>query len=179
MVCNRCIMVVEAELKKRGLKPTSVKLGEAQVAELINENQLAELKNCLENLGFELIEDKRKQMVEQIKSTIINLVHYQTEPLQINLSDFLKEKINRDYTHMSNIFSEIEQTTIEKYFINQKIERAKELLSNSELTLSEIAFQLNYSSVAHLSAQFKKTTKLTPTEHKRLAGDGRKVVDSI
>lgn len=179
MVCNRCIMVVEAELKKLGLNPASVELGEVEIADIPTEGQLAQLNNNLQNLGFELIEDKRKQMVEQIKSTIISLVHYRAEPLQINLSDFLKEKINHDYTYMSNIFSEMEQTTIEKYFINQKIERAKELLSYGELTLSEIAFQLDYSSVAHLSAQFKKVTSLTPTQHKLLAGDSRKTLDSI
>lgn len=180
MVCNRCNMVVELELKKLNLTPLSVTLGEVSIKEDINDSQKQEISNVLLSLGFELIDDKRSRLIEQIKTSIVDLIHYSGDSeLKVNLSDFLSEKINHDYNYMSNIFSEVEGTTIEKYLIAQKIERVKELLVYDELTLSEIADQLNYSSVAHLSSQFKKTTGLTPSHFKQIGNEKRKPLDKV
>ena len=180
MVCNRCNMVVELELKKLNLTPLSVTLGEVSIEEDINDGQKQEISNVLLSLGFELIDDKRSRLIEQIKTSIVDLIHYSgNSELKVNLSDFLSEKINHDYNYMSNIFSEVEGTTIEKYLIAQKVERVKELLVYDELTLSEIADQLNYSSVAHLSSQFKKTTGLTPSHFKQVGSEKRKPLDKV
>lgn len=180
MVCNRCNMVVELELKKLNLTPLSVTLGEVSIEEDINDSQKQEISNVLLSLGFELIDDKRSRLIEQIKTSIVDLIHYSGDSeLKVNLSDFLSEKIHHDYNYMSNIFSEVEGTTIEKYLITQKIERVKELLVYDELTLSEIADQLNYSSVAHLSSQFKKTTGLTPSHFKQIGSEKRKPLDKV
>lgn len=180
MVCNRCNMVVELELKKLNLTPLSVTLGEVSIEEDINDGQKQEISNVLLSLGFELIDDKRSRLIEQIKTSIVDLIHHSGDSeLKVNLSDFLSEKINHDYNYMSNIFSEVEGTTIEKYLIAQKVERVKELLVYDELTLSEIADQLNYSSVAHLSSQFKKTTGLTPSHFKQVGSEKRKPLDKV
>lgn len=180
MVCNRCIMVVENELKNFGWHPTSVVLGEAILEEDLNETEKKQISNRLQELGFELIDDKKSQLIEHTKTLIIQLIHYANdEPLKTNLSDYLRDRLHHDYNYLSNLFSEIEGTTIEKYFIAQKIERVKELLVYDELTLSEIAFQLNYSSVAHLSSQFKKVTGLTPSYFKNIKSNKRKPLDGI
>lgn len=179
MVCDRCIMVVESELEKLGLNPTSVTLGEATVAEDISESDRTRVKDRLHSLGFELIDDKKDRLIDQIKTLIINLVHYNKEGLKVNLSDYLSDHIHLEYNYISNIFSEEEGITIEKYFIAQKIERVKELLVYDELSLSEIAFQLNYSSVAHLSSQFKKTTGITPSQFKKAESKNRKPLDKV
>jgi len=180
MVCNRCKMVVKTELEKLGFNPVFVKLGEVElVQENLNTAQSEAIKKALSNFGFELLTDKKKQIIEQIKTTIIELVHYQNEPLKSNLSDYLSKKLNTEYAYLSAIFSEIEQNTIEKYFIQQKIEKAKELLTYGEHSLSEIAFQLNYSSVAHLSAQFKKISGQTPSQYKQSQDLNRKTLDEI
>lgn len=168
MVCDRCKMAVETVFDKLDLNPTNVVLGEVELAEeSLSERTYQEMKIALENLGFELLEDKRKAVVAQIKAVIVELAHYSKEPLKVNLSDYLSEKLSADYTSLSTAFSTEERNTIEHYYIQQKIEKAKELLSYGELTLSEIAFQLNYSSVAHLSAQFKKEAGLTPSQFKQ------------
>lgn len=179
MVCNRCKMVVKAELEKLGFNPISVELGEVSLAEIISVNDKIKIAEKLNQFGFELLEDRKTQIAEQLKTSIINLVHYTKEPLKVNLSAYLSEQINLDYTHLSTIFSEIENQTIEKYFIAQKIEKAKEILTYGELTLSEIAYQLNYSSVAHLSAQFKKVTGSTPSVFKLEKLERRKTLDEI
>jgi len=179
MVCNRCKMVVKAELEKLGFKPLSVELGEATLAENISSEDKINIAERLTHFGFELLADKKTQIAEQIKTAIINLVHYTKEPLKINLSAYLSEQVKMEYTSLSSIFSEIENQTIEKYFIAQKIEKAKEMLTYGELTLSEIAYQLNYSSVAHLSAQFKKVTGITPSVYKAASTDSRKMLDEI
>lgn len=180
MVCNRCNMVVETELKRLGYTPISVALGEVTIVENLSESHKKEVAKMLESFGFELIDDKRSRLIEQIKTNIVELIHYSAdERLKTNLSDFLSEKMNLEYNYMSNIFSEMEGTTIEKYFISQKIERVKELLVYDELSLSEIADQLNYSSVAHLSAQFKKTTGLTPSHFKKIGAEKRKPLDKV
>ncbi len=179
MVCNRCKMVVKAELEKLGFNPISVELGTVSIKENISADDKMKLSERLNSFGFELLEDKKTQITEQIKTSIINLVHYTKEPLKINLSSYLSEHLNIEYPQLSAIFSEIENQTIEKYFIAQKIEKAKEMLTYGELTLSEIAYQLNYSSVAHLSAQFKKVTTLTPSVYKNETSDKRKTLDEI
>ena len=179
MVCDRCKMVVKAELKKLGLNPVSVELGKVVLAENTQAGDELKIAESLSHFGFELLVDKKTQLAEQIKTCIINLVHYSKEPLKINLSSYLSEHIHLEYPQLSAIFSEVENQTIEKYFIAQKIEKAKEMLTYGELTLSEIAYQLNYSSVAHLSAQFKKVTSLTPTVYKTLTSDLRKALDKI
>lgn len=180
MVCSRCNMVVESELKKMGHTPLSVKLGEVTLDEELTTNQKLQVNNALESLGFELIDDKRSRLIEQIKTTIVELIHHSNDnSLKTNLSDYLNNKLHHDYNYMSNIFSEVEGTTIEKYFIAQKIERVKELLVYDELTLSEIADKLNYSSVAHLSSQFKKTTGLTPSYFKKIGAEKRKPLDMV
>lgn len=160
-------MVVESEFEKLGLQTISVELGEAELQNQITENQKEVLLKNLQVLGFDLIDDKKSKTVEKIKNLIIDLVHHKNSELKINLSDYLAENLNQDYNSLSNLFSEIENTTIEKYFISQKIEKVKELLIYNELSLSEIADILNYSNVAHLSNQFKKITGLTPTHFKQ------------
>ena len=172
-------MVVKTELEKLGFNPISVELGEVSLTENLSLNDKLIIAEKLSQFGFELLEDKKNQIAEQVKTTIINLVHYSKEPLKINLSSYLSEQVNLEYTQLSAVFSEVENQTIEKYFIAQKIEKAKEILTYGELTLSEIAYQLNYSSVAHLSTQFKKVTGLTPSAYKSQIFDKRKTLDEI
>lgn len=179
MVCNRCKMVVKAELEKLGFNPIRVELGEVVLPENISQEEKIKIEKHLSLFGFALLEDKKTQIAEQIKTSIINLVHYLKDPLKINLSTYLSEELHLEYPYLSSIFSEVEDQTIEKYFIAQKIEKAKEMLTYGELTLSEIAFQLNYSSVAHLSAQFKKVTGTTPSAYKSVPSDKRKTLDEI
>ncbi|MDQ6529750.1 AraC family transcriptional regulator [Flavobacterium sp. LHD-85] len=167
MVCSRCKMVVKSEFEKLGLQPISVELGEVELQEEINDAQKEVLLENLQALGFDLIDDKKTKTVERIKNLIVDLVHHKNNDLKINLSEYLAENLNQDYNSLSNLFSEIENTTIEKYFISQKIEKVKELLIYNELSLSEIADILNYSNVAHLSNQFKKITGFTPTSFKQ------------
>lgn len=179
MVCNRCIMVVKNELVKLGFHPLSLTLGEVELDREVNDNEKHIINKHLQTFGFELIDDRKSRLIGQIKSLIIELVHYQNNELKSNLSDILVSKLHHDYTYLSNLFSEVEGTTIEKYFIAQKIEKVKELLVYDELSLSEIAFQLNYSSVAHLSNQFKKVTGLTPSHFKNIKTDKRKPLDKV
>lgn len=180
MVCDRCKMVVETELKKLGFNPVSVQLGGVEIKqESLSEVQDKELKIALKRFGFELLTDRKEQLVEQIKTEIIGLVHYPTVQLKTNLSDYLSDKLALEYTSLSVMFSEKEHQTIEKFFISQKIEKVKELLTYGEKSLSEIAFFLNYSSVAHLSAQFKKVTGATPTAYKLNQNPVRNTLDKI
>lgn len=179
MVCNRCIMVVQNELDKLGLKTKSVTLGEAVLEKEPSAEEKKLLEAVLIPLGFELIDDKKSRLIEKIKNTIIRLVHHQSEEIKNNLSDILSKELHHDYNYLSNLFSEVEGTTIEKYFIAQKIEKVKELLVYDEMSLSEIAFRLNYSSVAYLSNQFKKVTGLTPSHFKQIKADRRKPLDKV
>lgn len=179
MVCNRCIMVVRSQLEQLGISPLSVELGLAVLPVEVTEEVYQAVKASLEPLGFELLDDKKSQLTEQIKDAIIQLVHYSGGNLKVNLSDYLAEKFHRDYGFMSKLFSETTQTTIEKYFIAQKIERAKELLVYGELSLNEIADQLNYSSAAYLSAQFKSVTGLTPSYFRKIKENKRKSLDEV
>jgi AraC-like DNA-binding protein len=168
MVCIRCKMVVKDELAKLGLHYVVVDLGEADVMESITTEQHDQLKSALLRSGLELMDDKKSVLIEKIKNVIIELVHYSEEPLTINFSEYLSRKLNHDYTYLANLFSEVQGTTIEKFLIAHKIERVKELLVYNELNLTEIAYQMHYSSVAHLSSQFKKVTGLTPSHFKQL-----------
>lgn len=179
MVCNRCIMVVEKQLKGLGLKPVSVELGIAVLPGKVTEDIYHAVKESLEPFGFELIDDRRSQVIERIKDAVIELVHYNDNNLKVNLSDYLASKLNRDYSSLSKLFSEVTNTTIEKYLIAQKIERAKELLAYGELSLNEIADKLNYSSAAHLSAQFKSVTGLTPSYFKKMKENKRTPLDEV
>lgn len=179
MVCNRCIMVVQSLLDKVGIVPLSIKLGEVVLEKEIDEKIKAKFAQELQSVGFQLIDDKKSRLIEQIKTTIIELVHYENNDLKINLSDYLSDRLHHDYNYLSNLFSEVEGTTIEKYFITQKIERVKELLVYDELTLNEIAYQLNYSSTAHLSTQFKKVTGFTPSHFKKIKENKRKPLDEV
>lgn len=179
MVCNRCIIVMKNELEKLGLSAISIKLGEVIFEKNITVEEKEKLNDALLELGFQIIDDKKSRIIEKIKNTIIELVHHQENEAKTNLSDILSTKLHHDYNYLSNLFSEIEGTTIEKYFIAQKIERVKELLVYDEFSLSEIAFQLNYSSVAYLSNQFKKITGLTPSHFKQIKEEKRKPLDEV
>lgn len=179
MVCNRCIMVIESELQKLNLKPVEVALGEALFERELTADEKLTISRAIEPLGFSLIDDRRSQLIEKIKTAIVALVHQQGNQLNINLSDYLSDLLHHDYKYLTHLFTEVEGTTIEKYFIAQKIEKVKELLVYDEFTLSEIAFQLNYSSAAHLSGQFKKVTGLTPSYFKSIREQKRKPLDEV
>jgi AraC-like DNA-binding protein len=168
MVCIRCKMVVKSELEKLGLQYTVIELGEAEINTDISDDTKEKLDTALKKQGLELMDDRKSMLIEKIKTSIIELIHYSDYLLKINLSDYLASKINYDYTYLANLFSEVQGTTIEHFFIFHKIERVKELLVYDELNLKEIAFKLHYSSVAHLSNQFKKVTGLTPSHFKQL-----------
>lgn len=179
MVCNRCIMVVQNELDKLSLNVKNIKLGEVILDKELTSKEKDNLNDALIPLGFEIIDDKKSRIIEKIKNIIIDLVHHQDNEMKTNLSDLLSAELHHDYNYLSNLFSEVEGTTIEKYFIAQKIEKVKELLVYDELSLSEIAFRLNYSSVAYLSNQFKKVTGLTPSHFKKIKEDKRKPLDNL
>lgn len=179
MVCIRCKMVVKSELRKLGLHYITVDLGEAEIFENISTEQLTILDAALRKSGLELMDDKKSMLVEKIKTVIIELVHYQEDQIKVNLSDYLSEKLKQDYTYLSHLFSEVKGTTIEKYYLSHKIEKVKELLVYDELNLSEIAYKLHYSSVAHLSNQFKKMTGLTPSHFKELKHKRRSGLNNL
>ena len=179
MVCSRCVMMVRSVLQDLGFDVGEIVLGEAVLNQEITEMQKQSIIEAFKPLGFELIDDKRGRIIEKVKNIIIDLVHNQNSSLSVNLSDLLADELHHDYSYLSNLFSEVEGTTIEKFFIAQKIEKVKELLVYDELTLSEIAERLNYSSVAHLSSQFKKVTGLTPSYFKQIKEFKRKPLDEV
>lgn len=179
MVCDRCVLVVKTELELSGFTPISIQLGEAQIKEEPTTPQLEQLSQKLNLLGFELIENPKQRIIEKIKNLIIESVHYSDRDLNINLSSYLETQLHKDYNYLSNLFSDAENSTIEKFFINQKIERVKELLTYGELSLSEIADQMGYSHISYLSAQFKKITGQTPSQFKQLNKSTRKSLDKI
>lgn len=168
MVSARCKMTVKKQLKKLGLHCVYVDLGEVEILEELQTEQREQLKRALRKSGLELMDDKKTILVEKIKNVIVEMVHYEEGPLKIKFSILLAEKLHHDYTYLSNLFSEVTGTTIERYIIAHKIERVKELILYGELNMTEIAYLLNYSSVAHLSNQFKKVTELTPTEFRKM-----------
>lgn len=179
MVCPRCITAVRNELEQMNLTIATIELGEAEIANELSTEEQHHLEQSLKKLGFELIGDRKSKMIEQIKTEIIYLVHHSDEVMKTNLSSWLSEKLNYDYTYLSNLFSEIEATTIEKYYIAQRIEKVKELLVYDELSLTEIADSLGYSSAAYLSSQFKKVTGLTPTFYKSIKETKRRNIDDL
>lgn len=167
MVCIRCNMLVKEQLKKITLRNTVVKLGEVQITGELTEAELNEFRTRLLKFGLEVLDDKKSILIEKIKKVIIELIHYDDEPLKINFSAYLSKKLNHEYTYMANLFSEVEGINIEHYLISHKIERVKELLVYDKLSLTEISYKLNYSSVAHLCNQFKKITGNTPANFKK------------
>ena len=179
MVSNRCKMTVKEELKKLGLHFIFVDLGEVEVMESLSQDQRNELKQALYNSGLELMDDKRSMLIEKIKTVIIEMVHHTDEPIKINFSNYLSEKLSHDYTYLANLFSEIQGTTIEQFIISHKIERIKELIIYGELNITEIAWKMNYSSVAHLSNQFKKVTGLSPTHFKQMKDKRRNPLEEV
>ena len=179
MVSNRCKMAVKEELKKLGLHFIVVELGEVEIMEKISTEQRVLLQTGLLNSGLELMDDRRSVLIERIKNVIIEMVHHSDEEIRVNFSHYLSEKLNHDYTYLANLFSEVQGTTIEQFIIAHKIERIKELIIYGELNITEIAWKMNYSSVAHLSNQFKKMTGLTPTHFKNLKDKRRSPIEDI
>lgn len=179
MVCNRCILVVKDTLDTLGMPSKEIKLGEITFDIFPTEPQYKALNTALTQLGFEILDTKKSQLIERIKNTIIAIVHHQDTRLKTNLSDILSVTLNMDYSYLSNLFSDMEGLTIEKYFIAQKIEKVKELLAYDEYSLTEIADKLNYSSVAYLSNQFKKVTGYSPTDFKNKHTVKRKSLDEV
>jgi AraC-like DNA-binding protein len=178
MVSNRCKMLVKDELKKLNLH-FIVNMGEVEIMENITDEQREQFRLALRESGLELMDDKKAMLIEKIKTIIIEMVHYTDELPKSNFSDYLSEKLNHDYTYLANLFSEYQGTTIEKYIIIHKIERVKELIIYNEVNLTEIAWMMHYSSVAHLSNQFKKITGLTPSHFKQLKVKSRSPIEDI
>lgn len=168
MVSLRCKMVVKSELEKLGIIYGEIDLGKAELKQEITQEQYKQLKINLFKSGLELMDDKKAMLIEKIKNIVIELVHYSDDWPNMNFSSFLSEKMEMDYTHLSNLFSEVTGSTIEHFIIAHKVEKVKELLLYDELSISEISFKLHYSSVAHLSNQFKKVTGLSPSYFKKL-----------
>ncbi|HET6272815.1 MAG TPA: AraC family transcriptional regulator [Bacteroidota bacterium] len=181
MVCNRCIKVVGEELKNLGLDVRSLSLGEAVVGGEVQGALLESVKRALEQNGFELIEDRRIKTIERIKQAILKLVRSEALETEFSgkYSEYLARELSQDYHGLSTLFSSLESMTIEHYTILQKIERVKELLKYGELTLSEISYKLGYSSVAHLSNQFKKVTGMTPSQFKKMVANVRLPLDKV
>lgn len=179
MVCIRCKMIVRDVITKEGLHIKTVELGEAEVTESERDIDREKIRASLAVYGLELMEDHKSMLIEKIKNIIVELVHYSEERLTINLSEYLHQQTHMDYTYLSNLFSEVQGTTIEKFFISHKIERVKELLVYNELTLTDIAYRMHYSSVAHLSNQFRKVTGLTPSHFKKLSYKRRSLLEDL
>ena len=179
MVCGRCIKVVREELQKLGIEFNSISLGEVELPYALSADTVNKLRNTLLENGFELIDDSKTKLIEEIKTLVIKSIYESSKPEEINYSDYLSKATGKPYTALSSLFSSVENTTIEKFIIAQKIERAKELLVYGELTLSEIAYSLGYSSSQHLSNQFKKITGFTPSYFKELKEQKRQFIDQI
>lgn len=180
MVCPRCIKVVKDELTKLGLNIEAIELGKVSLSSRLSKEKMEEVRKVLYENGFELIDDKKGKLIDQIKTMIIEKIHHSESGFEsMNVSVYLSKELRHDYSYLSNLFSSVEGTTIEKYVINQKIEKAKELLVYDELSLSEISWHLGYSSVQHLSNQFKKVTGLSPSHFKKLKENKRKPLDEV
>jgi len=179
MVSNRCKMAVKEELNKLGLHYVIVDLGEVEVMEDLSVLELEQLRAGLQVSGLELMDDKKGVMIEKIKNTIIEMIHHADEAMKVNLSDYLSEKLKHDYTYLANLFSEVQGITIAQFVAAHKIERIKELIMYDELNITEIAWKMNYSSVAHLSNQFKKATGFTPSQFKQLKDKKRMPIEEI
>ena len=172
-------MVVKSELESLGVHFVNVKIGEAEIFENITSEQKDILNSALKRSGLELLDDKKSMLVEKVRNAIVEQVHYTEDQIKVNLSDYLSEMLGYDYTYLANLFMEVKGTTIEQFFIHHRIERAKELLIYNELTLTEIAYKLHFSSVAHLSRQFKKVTGLTPSHFKLMKDKRRGMLDNV
>lgn len=179
MVCDRCKIVVSEIFRKAGFEIVRVEMGKVSLLQQPTAEQIAAIGKALENVGFEIIDDNRSKIIESIKKTIIEMVRDKLSTINVKYSVYLEEVLGKDYNYLSNLFSSSEGQTIEKYIIAQKIERAKELIVYQQMNLSEIAFELDYSSVAHLSNQFKKVTGLTPSHFRKIGVSKRKSLDSI
>jgi AraC-like DNA-binding protein len=179
MVSNRCKVAVKDELKKLGLHFIVVDLGEVEIMENLSSEKRDLLKKGLSDCGLELMEDKKAIQIEKIKNIIIQMIHHSEEVIKVNFSDYLSEKLDQNYTYLANLFSEVQGTTIEQFIISHKIERIKELMIYGELNITEIAWKMNYSSVAHLSSQFKKFTGLSPSHFKKLKDKRRNPIEEI
>jgi len=179
MVSLRCKMVVKEELKKLGIPYASIELGTVDLLSKITRRQREILKSSLAGCGLQLLDDKKQILIEKIKNVIVEMIHYSDELPKVNYSDYISEKLRLDYTYLSNCFSDVKGITIQQYIIFHKIERVKELLLYDELNLTEISYRLNYSSVAHLSNQFKKVTGLTPTYFKTLKKKRRQNLENL
>lgn len=179
MVCPRCIMAVEKIFKELDIPVIKVELGEVTLPDALSEPQRVQVDKQVKEVGFELLHTEKSVLISRIKMLVIGTIHHSEKPLTINFSDFLSEKLNREYSYLSRLFSSVEGITVEKFIITQKIEKVKELLFYDELTLSEISYRLNYSSVAHLSAQFKKETGMTPSQFKTLKKPGHHSLDAL
>ena len=179
MVCPRCISAVSNILQALDISYTSVKLGEVELISALDLKKKLSLSKELQDAGFSLINDRKSQLIEQMKSLVVQKIHHSDEELDIKWPDFISDRLTLDYKYLSSLFSSVESITFEQYIINQKIERVKELVAYDELSLSEIAFKLNYSSVAYLSNQFKKVTGMTPTQFKKSVDKNRKSLDGI
>lgn len=179
MVCSRCKMVIKSELENLGLNPITIELGEVEIQERDIKVVKNELLKRLHSMGFDLIDNKKSKTIEKIKNLIIDLIYYKNNDIKSNLSEYLSKNLLQDYNTLSNLFSEVENTTIEKFYINQKIERVKELLTYDELTLKEITYLMNYNSTAYLSNQFKKVTGFTPSYFKQLKNKKRKHIEDL
>ena len=179
MVSNRCKMAVRDELKKLGLHFIVVDLGVVEIMENISMDKRQLLKEGLLISGLELMDDKKAILIEKIKNIIIEMIHHSEEVIKINFSDYLSEKLEHNYTYLANLFSEVQGTTIEQFIISHKIERIKELMIYGELNITEIAWKMNYSSVAHLSSQFKKVTGLSPSHFKNMKDKRRNPIEDI
>lgn len=179
MVSNRCKMAVRDELKKLGLHFIVVDLGVVEIMENIPIEKRSLLKEGLLTSGLELMDDKKAILIEKIKNIIIQMIHHSDEVIKVNFSDYLSDKLDHNYTYLANLFSEVQGTTIEQFIISHKIERIKELMIYGELNITEIAWKMNYSSVAHLSSQFKKVTGLSPSHFKQLKDKRRNPIENI
>lgn len=180
MVCNRCIKVVKDEFAKLNLNIKEIELGKVSVSSQLSADKIEAIRSVLEENGFELINDKKSKLIENIKTIIIEKIHYTENSFEsINSSDYIAKEIGYDYAYLSKLFSSVEGITIEKYIINQKIEKVKELLVYDELSLNEISYKMGYSSVQHLSNQFKKITGLNPSHFKKLKQNKRKPLDEV
>ena len=179
MVSNRCKIVVKEILKEMNLHFILVDLGEVDIMETISDEQRELLKNELLESGLELMDDKKSILIEKIKTIIIQMIHHTEEDIKINFSDYLSEKLHHNYNYLANMFSEVQGITIEHFIINHKVEKIKELMIYGELTITEIAYKMNYSSVAHLSTQFKKVTGLSPSHFKQLKDKRRNPLEEI
>ena len=179
MVSNRCKLAVSNELKRLGLHFIVIDLGEVEIMEDIDEQTRQSLREGLSKIGLELIDDKKAILIEKIKTIIIQTILYSKESIKVNFSNYLSENLNHNYTYLANLFSEVQGSTIEQFIILHKIERIKELIIYGELTITEIAWKMNYSSVAHLSSQFKKVTGYSPTHYKQLKNKRRSPLENI